>query len=149
MKQSPKACKCGGEAREDNRPSVEVGAIIKPKEKQADRRRREAAEKTGKAREANARELQVLQDAKEAHAGEGLLSVSKKNVKEVWKVIEAAVDSGAVDTVGNPNEFPGATIKETRESKNDECWISANGDEIPKLGEMDIKFQTNDGQNLR
>ena len=59
------------------------------------------------------------------------------------------MDSGAVDTVGNPNEFLGATIKETRESKDDERWISANGDEIPKLGEMDIKFQTSDGQNLK
>lgn len=69
--------------------------------------------------------------------------------KEAPNVPQAAVGSGAVDTAGNPNAFSGATIKEPRESKSQECWIPANGDEIPTLGEINVRFQTSDGQHLK
>ena len=34
----------------------------------------------------------------------------------IWKKIEAAVDSGAVDIVGNPQHFPDAIVKECSEA---------------------------------
>lgn len=55
--------------------------------------------------------------------------------------MEAAIDSGAIDTVGNPSDFPGdVAVRPTVESKRDECWIAANGEESPKLGSMTVEF---------
>ena len=61
--------------------------------------------------------------------------------------------SGAVDSVGNPREFPGVELRETEESRSDDekinSWIGAGGDSIPKLGEMKVPFVTDEGKSAR
>ena len=85
--------------------------------------------------------------------GREVYSISKANTRTIWKKVEAAVDSGACDNVGNPREFPGIEVKETEESKSDDpkinSWIGAGGDGIPKLGEMKVPFVTNEGKKVR
>ena len=85
--------------------------------------------------------------------GREVYSISRANTKTIRKKLEAAVDSGACDNVGNPREFPGIEVKETEESKSDDpkinSWIGAGGDGIPKLGEMKVPFVTNEGKKAR
>ena len=64
-------------------------------------------------------------------------------------MIEAAVDSGAVDTVGNPSSFPGALVKETAESKAGKHRVGAGGDPIEKLGAMEIDLMTSNGNKMK
>ena len=59
-----------------------------------------------------------------------------------WKIIDAAVDSGAVDVVANPAEFPGCKVNPKTESNRDDIWICAGGEPIGKLGKMAIEFAT-------
>ena len=61
--------------------------------------------------------------------------------------MEAAVDSGAIDIVANPRDFPGARIEETEESKKGETWTCAGGKTIPKLGAMCVNWVTEKGAN--
>ena len=65
--------------------------------------------------------------------GREVYSISKANSRTIWKKVEAAVDSGACDNVGNPRDFPGIDVKETEESKSSDpkinSWIGAGGDE--------------------
>ena len=68
--------------------------------------------------------------------------------EQLWKKVEAAVDSGAVDTVANPKDFPTCRVKETPESKRAECWIGAGGDDIPKPGNMHINCVTDEGRQM-
>ena len=85
--------------------------------------------------------------------GREVYSISKATTRKIWKKVEAAVDSGACDNVGNPRDFPGAEVKDTEESKSDDpkinSWIGAGGDGIPKLGEMKIPFVTDEGKKVR
>ena len=70
--------------------------------------------------------------------GQEVYSISKANTRTIWKKVEAAVDSGACDNVGNPRDFPGTEVKDTEESTSDDpkvnSWMGAGGDGIPKLG---------------
>ncbi len=63
--------------------------------------------------------INILSHDKGGNTGGKVFSVSRKDKKEAWKVIHAAVDSGAVDTVGDPKEFLGIPVKATRESENE------------------------------
>ena len=80
----------------------------------------------------------MLSKIEDANRGIFILGPAKR--KTVWKKLEAAVDSAAVDNVGNPREFPGVEVTESIESKSEDpninSWIGAGGDGIPKLGEM-------------
>ena len=119
---------------------------MNPKERQGDRKRREALEKK------NESNMNILASAgktgNEPNGGE-LFTVTGKSKGEIWRKIEAAVDSGAVDVVGNPRDFPGIDVQDTKESRGQDSWISANGDEIPKLGAMDVDFETEGGRKMR
>ena len=142
MKKFYQTCGCDDEDCTGSKMHLNLAEIARSKERQGDRKKKKKLDEKGETR-------RVLRDGKESNEEATLFNVMKKDKKEVWRKIEAAVDSGAVDTVGNPREFPGVQVEETKESRNDDCWISANGDEIPKMGEMDIKFQTENGQNMK
>ena len=62
------------------------------------------------------------------------------------------MDSGACDNIGNPRDFPGTEVKDTKESKSDDpkinSWIGAGGDGKPRLGEMKIPFVSNEGRGV-
>ena len=67
---------------------------------------------------------------------------SKARLEQGWKMISMAVDSGACETVANPEEMPGYEVTETTESKKGINFCSATGEEIPNLGEMTIPMIT-------
>ena len=105
--------------------------VIKEKIRQGDRKNERKKSRT--------MNIQML--GEEQRRGDQLYTIQKRGKKEIWKKIEAAIDSGAIDTVGNPNDFPGdVVVRPTKESKRNECWVAANGEEIPKLGSMTIEF---------
>ena len=58
----------------------------------------------------------------------------------VWRWIEAAIDSGATDIVGNPDDFPGILVENTPESSRGEHWTCVAGKQVPKLGEMKVEW---------
>ena len=79
-----------------------------------------------------------------------LLAVqAKKGPKGGGRKIEAAIDSGAVDAVANPRDFPDARVVPTPESKRGEEWVCAGGKGIPKLGRMTINFKTDEGKEMK
>jgi hypothetical protein len=63
-----------------------------------------------------------------------------------WVKEEAAVDSGAVDCVANRERFPHLTVKDTPESLRGDCWICAGGKQLRKEGEIELEWETNEGQ---
>ena len=65
----------------------------------------------------------------------------------VWKKIEAAVDSGAVDHVIDPDDVPGINVVETDASKAGKAWTGPSGEEIPKLGAIKLPWTNGDGTN--
>lgn len=69
--------------------------------------------------------------------------------KVTWKKIEAAVDSGAVDIVGNPVDFPGIEVEQTDESKNGDYWVGPGGEHVAKEGVMKVNWETNGGVKKR
>jgi hypothetical protein len=58
---------------------------------------------------------------------------------------EAAVDSGAVDCVGNRKTFPHAKVMPTPESIKGESWTCAGGKKLPKEGEIELDWFTSEG----
>ena len=67
--------------------------------------------------------------------------------KWVWRKIEAALDSGAVDHVIDPRLLPGLNVVETVESKAGKVWTGPSGEEIPKLGMIKMPWVSEDGKN--
>ena len=59
-----------------------------------------------------------------------------------WRRIEIAVDSGACESVVDPDELPDHSVKETKASKSDDEFVSATADPIPSMGEMNIVMKT-------
>ena len=57
--------------------------------------------------------------------------MARRDRADLWKEFEAAVDSGVVDVVGNPRGFPGVDVRETKQSKAQDSWVAADGQEIP------------------
>ena len=127
---------------------VQIGKLVKKHQRQG-----EAKKKQRERHHAGCANLNILTSQEINGRGREVYSVAKANMRTIWKKVEAAVDSGACDNVGNPREFPGIEIKETEESKSNNpainSWISAGGDGIPKLGEMQIPFVTNEGKRVR
>ena len=51
-----------------------------------------------------------------------------------WVWFSLVVGSGACDNVVDPRDMPGYPLRETRESRNGETFVTASGDPIPQLG---------------
>ena len=71
-------------------------------------------------------------------------SVTKN--REGWTLIEAAIDSGAIDNVIPITMLPGVALHESPGSKRRPGFRVANGTKIPNLGQKVVKFQTQKGQ---
>ena len=127
---------------------VKIEELVKKNKKQG-----EAKKEHKESRQANRAGLNILSRQETVIGGREVYSISKANSRTIWKKVEAAVDSGACDNVGNPRDFPGVDVKETEESKSDDpkinSWIGAGGDGISKLGEMKIPFVTDEGKRMR
>ena len=78
-----------------------------------------------------------------------IMQMKESETQSQWKRIEAAIDSGAVDIVANPKDFPGVEVEATEESRSGEHWVCAGGKRIPKLGRFKIEWWTNDGMKKR
>lgn len=63
-----------------------------------------------------------------------------------WTELELAVDSGAVATVIPPNAVQGIAIMPSVASKAGHCYHTADGGEIPNLGEKHLRGCTEDLQ---
>ena len=61
-----------------------------------------------------------------------------------WTRVSMAVDSGACDSVADPNQIP-CTVKETQASRSGQNFASATGEPIPNLGEMVMPMRTREG----
>ena len=61
-----------------------------------------------------------------------------------WTQLEFAVDSGAVATVIPPCAVAGMTIKPSEASRAGHSYHSADGGEIPNLGEVTLRGKTDD-----
>ena len=62
-----------------------------------------------------------------------------------WTVIEAAVDSAAVDNIMPRNAAPEYPMKSSPGSRANKGYVAANGTRIPNLGEKTVRFR--DGMN--
>ena len=65
--------------------------------------------------------------------------------KAVGRYISMAVDSGACDSVIDPEDVPEYPPVETKASIGGLAYASATGDEIPNLGEIKLPFSTREG----
>jgi hypothetical protein len=74
-----------------------------------------------------------------------ILSVTRN--REGWTLIEAAVDSGAMDNVMPITMLPAVALHESPGSKRRASFRVANGAKIPNLGQKVVKFQTQKGQD--
>ena len=59
-------------------------------------------------------------------------------------LIEAVVDSGAVDSVANDAAFNG-TIKPSKMSREGKKYRGPDGSRIPNLGQKDVVFESDEG----
>ena len=59
-------------------------------------------------------------------------------VKQGWTRMSMAVDSGACESVINPDDVPGHEVMESLESKRGENFASATGEPIPNLRVMKL-----------
>ena len=61
-----------------------------------------------------------------------------------WKRVSMAVDSGACETVADPTHIP-CDVLETNASRAGASFVSATGEPIPNMGEMDMSMITREG----
>jgi hypothetical protein len=90
----------------------------------------------------------TLKNVSFAHLTTGdseILSVTRN--REGWTLIEAAVDSGAMDNVMPITMLPAVALHESPGSKRRASFRVANGAKIPNLGQKVVKFQTQKGQD--
>ena len=59
-----------------------------------------------------------------------------------WTRLSIAVDSGACESVINPEEVPSVDLRETDDSRAEEEFQSATGEPIPNLGSLQIPMLT-------
>ena len=67
-------------------------------------------------------------------------SVSKKG----WRLVEAVVDSGAEESVADPEQIPGELVPSAM-SKAKQCYRAANNSPIPNLGQKSVQFSIDEG----
>ena len=89
------------------------------------------------------RKVNTLTKSKTGEAGGNIAACSEDDTRK-WKCISIAVDSGACDSVISPEELPAYTnrIRETKDSKSGNDFISASGDPIPNYGELTVPMFT-------
>ena len=61
----------------------------------------------------------------------------------------AILDSGTIDHVADPNEYPGTELKETPGSLRGDSWIGAGNHPTRKLGEFCVPWRTKAGESKR
>ena len=61
-----------------------------------------------------------------------------EEVKQGWTQMSLAVDSGACESVINPDDAPGHEVMESMESRRGDNFASATGEPIPNLGTMNL-----------
>ena len=62
-----------------------------------------------------------------------------------YRKIQILVDSGAAENVLPPDLLPDYEIQEGEARKNGVKYMTADGNEIPNLGELDVPFRTYEG----
>ena len=62
-----------------------------------------------------------------------------------YRKIQILVDSGAAENVLPPDLFPGMEVREGEAKRNQVKYMTADGNEIPNLGELDLAFRTFEG----
>lgn len=65
--------------------------------------------------------------------------------EEQWIHVETTIDSGAAETVCNPETGSDYNLVETQASKSGQHWVSASGDPIMNYGERKVVLATNSG----
>ena len=70
------------------------------------------------------------------------LSLVGRERSNDWQLLSVTVDSGACDSVIDPEDVPGYEVRETKASRSGEAFASATGETIPNLGEIELPFQT-------
>ena len=66
-----------------------------------------------------------------------------------WELIEAAVDSGATDSVGPAGMFSQFPLKPSEGSLAGKCYVSATKHQVPNLGERVVEFMTDEGLKMK
>ena len=66
---------------------------------------------------------------------------------EKVRTIKVLVDSGAAENVIPPGLLPDAEIKEGEATRNNVRYTTADGNELPNLGELTIPFRTKEGHH--
>ena len=59
-------------------------------------------------------------------------------------MVEAVIDSGAVDSVAPPGTFEG-TLRPSAMSKGGKKYRGPDGSPIPNMGQIDVSFKTDEG----
>ena len=72
------------------------------------------------------------------------LGVCTEEQQQKWTRISMAVDSGACDSVADPEQMP-CTVNETPASRSGANFASATGEPIPNLGEMKLPLMMREG----
>lgn len=67
------------------------------------------------------------------------------NAIEGWEVMPLTMDSGAGEHVCGPKDAKCCPIRPTAASEAGTCYITANGNEIPNMGEKMVKMVTKEG----
>ena len=75
---------------------------------------------------------------------EAPINAIEEKGSEKWTQISMAVDSGACESVADPTQIP-CEVTETKASKNGAGFVSATGEPIPNMGEMDMPMMTREG----
>ena len=81
-------------------------------------------------------------DRKPSFADDGINALGSPT--EGATLIEAVVDSGAVDSVANESTFLGE-VKPSKMSKDGKMYRGPDGSRIPNLGQKDVTFTSDEG----
>ena len=87
--------------------------------------------------------IAILTKAKENSVG-----ACGKNTAQsspTWRRVSIAVDSGACDSVLNPDDVPEHEVRESPESRRGENFYSATAEPIPNLGDIHLPMYTREG----
>ena len=88
--------------------------------------------------------LNFLEEGNRNHADDSLYILNQTAAKPTVE-IEAIVDSGAVNSV-TPKGLFKAEVKPSPMSKTGRCYRGPDGSPIPKSGQQEVAFATDDGQ---
>lgn len=75
---------------------------------------------------------------------ESLLGTCKEEEAKKWTRVSMAVDSGACDSVADPDQIP-CQVDDTQASRSGANFASATGEPILNMGEMKVPLMTREG----